>query len=119
MAVVILLAGCEAAEQGFSNEAERAQMQMTEPSEFVEALVILKEGVDGECCQSWFNKQGFQATPMRAGFLITGSGAQFDKTFGPEGDVRSKRHKLPVPQELDEFIAEIARREPPNYNRKQ
>lgn len=117
-AALILLAGCEPAEQGVSNESESSETQMTDSSEFVEALVILKEGVEGGRCQSWFGKKGFQATPMRAGFLITGTRAEFDKTFGSESDVRTNRQNLPVPDELGELIAEIVRREPPGYHQK-
>ena len=117
-AAVILLAGCAPAEQGASNESEGSQMQMTDSSEFVEALVILKEGVDGARCQFWFGKRGILATPMRTGFLITGTRAEFDKTFGPENDVWTKRQNLPVPKKLGELIAEIVRREPPNYHQK-
>jgi hypothetical protein len=112
---VILFAGCEPVEEP-GNESAGSETQMIDSSEFVEAMVILKEGVDGGRCQSWFGKHGLQAIPMRAGFLLTGTRAEFDETFGPERDVRAKRHNLPVPEGLADLIAEIVWREPPDYH---
>ena len=83
--------------------------------DFVEAIVIVHSDSVKPEVASWFHGRDFQALPMRAGFLITGSAATFGEVFHTAIQGRSRDQELPAPEDIRHAVDRITIRQTPDY----
>ncbi|MDJ0653682.1 MAG: hypothetical protein QNJ40_06000 [Xanthomonadales bacterium] len=80
---------------------------------YLEALVTLTaEGLQDSNakreCAKWFEAEGFNVLPMRAGLLVSGSSEQLTKQL-------QAARISDLPKALRKWVADISVREPPDY----
>jgi hypothetical protein len=91
-------------------------------SDYIEAIVILRDGADTARVRSWFGDCGFGTTSMHAGLLISGSESLFRTTFGVHQDFgqgSSIDTQLPTPTPVQEWVSSIVIRRLPSLHAQQ
>jgi len=90
------------------------------PQEYVEAIVVLKEGAHRGPTKQWLASHGLAAASMRAGLLASGAKSSFQSAFGADlREVDNPQHgkiDLPIPDELQEYIISISIQPNPRYH---
>ncbi len=83
--------------------------------DFVEAIVIVHSDSAKAEVASWFRRRDFEVLPMRAGLLVTGSGATFREVFQTTIQDRSQDQELPAPEDIRHAVDRITIRQNPDY----
>ena len=84
--------------------------------DFIEAVVVVTREEQRSFCMQWFDDR-FSTVPMRAGFLLTGSAADFADLFGVQIGDRTEPIELPIPEPLRDNVERIFVRANPEYHK--
>jgi|RhiMetdeSRZDD1v2_1073273.scaffolds.fasta_scaffold73880_2 hypothetical protein len=90
----------------------------TQPNKHIEAIVVMTSSGDKDAVEKWFLKRSFACIPMRAGFLVQGDDAAFERAFSTRVGLPLKDIKLPVPTELSPHVVSIEIPRLPSYGSK-
>lgn len=74
---------------------------------YVEAILVWAEGGPSPFVTRWLAAHGVGSTSMRAGLLVSGPMAAFERSFGVELRNAEPPVSLPVPRDLTEVVASI------------
>jgi hypothetical protein len=66
--------------------------------------------------RAWLERRGLSVTPMKSGFLLSGSRGEIEKSLGVPLDVGDGPATLAVPPDLKEHVASILLPGPRSYH---
>ena len=81
--------------------------------------LFLKWTGSGESPQikTWLQKKGFSMLPMKQGLLIIGSRHLIEEVFSVSPENKQRPFELPIPAELQPFVASITLPRRSSYHR--
>ncbi len=80
--------------------------------------LFLKWTANGENAQvkAWLESHGLRALPMQRGLLIAGSRSRIEAAFSVSLENRQPPFELPIPAELQPYVASITLPRPRSYH---
>jgi hypothetical protein len=85
--------------------------------DYIELFLKWSESGESQEAKAWLQTHGLSMVPMKKGLLITGSRRQMEQAFSISLDNRQIPVEVPVPAELQPFVASITLPQPRSYYR--
>lgn len=119
-----MIAGCATIEQpgqpsvmpeGIAGRAI-SQPEPVMSQDHMEAILLWTPDGPSPSAEQWLTARGFRTMPMRAGLLVMGDRETFERAFGVRLVGSELPTTLPVPAPLQDTVATISIRRPPDYH---
>jgi hypothetical protein len=85
--------------------------------DYIELFLKWSGSGESQQAKTWLQTHGLSLKPMKQGLLITGSRQQIEQAFSVSLDNRTLPVEVPVPVELEPFVASITLPQPRSYYR--
>jgi hypothetical protein len=85
--------------------------------DYIELFLKWTGSGESQQTKTWLQKNGLSMLPMKQGLLITGSRQQIENVFSVSLENRQLPFELPIPAELQPFVASITLPKPRSYYR--